>query len=303
MAMECCRCSAAAGTAGSSTGTTSSGLPAQFAAEEPLQATDQEGTSLFSSVLPSLGTAASQDPATAAATAGDGFIRLFVGVLTSGANAEARAAVRGSWGRNPNLHRVLFFAAKPREPEVFEELRKEAATEGDIVMLPNVWEGYHNITHQTLEVCRVSALHPLATHTMKVSVSDWPDVALGAIWSWPSSLGADDGESTHSLDLCCNGVTTMQALWPFSMIGKNHFFTKCRLPELPAANPHLHTLGLLLLYQHTPNVSCSVQSVSAGPLDHEIMMIIQTAATASKSSMVTWTATRCPLHRECFWDA
>ena len=51
---------------------------------------------------------------------------------------------------------------------MFEQLRKEAAAAGDIVMLPDVWEGYHNITHQTLEVCRAAALHPQATHTMKV---------------------------------------------------------------------------------------------------------------------------------------
>ncbi|KAK9819040.1 hypothetical protein WJX74_009677 [Apatococcus lobatus] len=95
-------------------------------------------------------------------------VRLFVGVLTSGKNTEARAAVRSTWGKNPRLHRVVFFAAKPREPQVFEELRKEAAAEGDVVMLPNVWEGYYNITHQTLEVCRAAALHPQATHTMKV---------------------------------------------------------------------------------------------------------------------------------------
>lgn len=49
----------------------------------------------------------------------EGAIRLFVGVLTSGQNAEARAAVRSSWGKNPQLHRVMFFAAKPRDPQVF----------------------------------------------------------------------------------------------------------------------------------------------------------------------------------------
>ena len=55
--------------------------------------------------------------------------------------------------------------------QVFEQLRREAAAQGDVVMLPDVWEGYHNITHQTLEVCRTAALHPKATHTMKVLLS------------------------------------------------------------------------------------------------------------------------------------
>ncbi len=58
--------------------------------------------------------------------------------------------------------------------QAFEQLRREAAAQGDVVMLPDVWEGYHNITHQTLEVCRVAALHPQATHTMKVLVSTPP---------------------------------------------------------------------------------------------------------------------------------
>ena len=32
-------------------------------------------------------------------------VRLFVGVLTGAANADRRAAIRGTWGRDKRLHR------------------------------------------------------------------------------------------------------------------------------------------------------------------------------------------------------
>lgn len=45
---------------------------------------------------------------------------------------------------------------------------REAADKGDVVVLPQVWEGYKNITHQSLEMCRMMAADPLATHLLKV---------------------------------------------------------------------------------------------------------------------------------------
>lgn len=68
-------------------------------------------------VLPMLGRGGSQ-VTEGKETGEEGPVRLFVGVLTSGQNAEARAAVRSTWGKNPGLHRVMFFAAKPRDPQV-----------------------------------------------------------------------------------------------------------------------------------------------------------------------------------------
>ena len=66
------------------------------------------------------------------------------------------------------LYRVLFFSAKPTDERTFDALRKEAAAEGDIVVLPTIWESYYNITHQTLEVLRAAAQDVEATHVLKV---------------------------------------------------------------------------------------------------------------------------------------
>jgi len=65
--------------------------------------------------------------------------------------------------------RVMFFSAKPKDEEVFDALRREAADQGDIVVLPDIFEHYHNITHQTLEILRAASIDPMATHTLKVS--------------------------------------------------------------------------------------------------------------------------------------
>lgn len=36
------------------------------------------------------------------------------------------------------------------------------------MVLPHTWESYFNITHQTLEMCRIAALDPSVTHLVKV---------------------------------------------------------------------------------------------------------------------------------------
>lgn len=63
---------------------------------------------------------------------------------------------------------MLFFSAKPRDEEVFDALRREAADEGDVVVLPGIFEHYHNITHQTLEIVRAASMDAVATHALKV---------------------------------------------------------------------------------------------------------------------------------------
>ena len=68
----------------------------------------------------------------------------------------------------PFMYRVLFFSAKPTDERTFDALRKEAAAEGDVVVLPTIWESYYNITHQTLEVLRAAAQDVEATHVLKV---------------------------------------------------------------------------------------------------------------------------------------
>lgn len=64
--------------------------------------------------------------------------------------------------------RLLFFSAKPSGERTFTILRTEAAKKQDIVLLPTIWESYHNITHQTLEVLRFAAADNVATHVLKV---------------------------------------------------------------------------------------------------------------------------------------
>ena len=66
------------------------------------------------------------------------------------------------------LLRVMFFSAKPTDEGVFDALRREAADQGDVVVLPGVFEHYHNITHQTLEILRAASMDPVATHALKV---------------------------------------------------------------------------------------------------------------------------------------
>ena len=65
----------------------------------------------------------------------------------------------------------MFVVAKPREEAAFAALQEEAAATGDMVVLPTVWEAYHNITHQTLEVLRAAAVDPTVTHVLKVGGS------------------------------------------------------------------------------------------------------------------------------------
>ena len=65
--------------------------------------------------------------------------------------------------------RVLFVVAKPREPSLFQAMQEEAAALGDVAVLPGIWEAYHNITHQTLEILRLAAVMPAVTHVAKVS--------------------------------------------------------------------------------------------------------------------------------------
>jgi len=65
--------------------------------------------------------------------------------------------------------RLLFFSAKPSDELMFDSLRREAAAKGDVVVLPSIWESYHNITYQTLEVLRFAAADRDTTHVLKVT--------------------------------------------------------------------------------------------------------------------------------------
>ena len=56
-------------------------------------------------------------------------------------------------------------------------LDREAAAQQDVVVLPNVQESYFNITHQTLEMCRMAAMDPSVTHLLKVDDDSYVHVA------------------------------------------------------------------------------------------------------------------------------
>lgn len=66
----------------------------------------------------------------------------------------------------------MFFSAKPTDEAKFDQLRREAAEKGDVVVLPGVFEHYHNITHQTLEILRAASMDPVVTHALKVCLTD-----------------------------------------------------------------------------------------------------------------------------------
>lgn len=95
-------------------------------------------------------------------------VKLFVAVITLAANKRERDAIRATWGADPRLQRVVFVAAQPRDTTAFDALRMEAVAHHDLVVVPNVLEHYDNITHQTLEACRIAATDLVATHFLKV---------------------------------------------------------------------------------------------------------------------------------------
>ncbi len=68
--------------------------------------------------------------------------------------------------------RVKFTAQAP------SQVRAEAREHRDIVLLPNVLEGYFNITHQTLEVLRSAALDEQVTHVLKTDDDSYVRVGM-----------------------------------------------------------------------------------------------------------------------------
>lgn len=54
---------------------------------------------------------------------------------------------------------------------------REAAFQQDVVVLPNIQESYFNITHQTLEMCRMAAMDPSTTHLLKVDDDSYVHMA------------------------------------------------------------------------------------------------------------------------------
>lgn len=84
------------------------------------------------------------------------------------ASAVKPAEALITWG-----YRLVFVVAKPREEAAFAALQEEAAATADTVVLPTIWEHYHNITHQTLEILRAAAVDPAVTHVLKVCATSY----------------------------------------------------------------------------------------------------------------------------------
>lgn len=106
-------------------------------------------------------------------------IRVFVGVLSRADNQEARDVIRETWGSDPRLARVMFFTLRPRSLAMFRHVREEAAAFGDIVVVSEVLEHYHNITYATLSIMKTAAvLGKQVTHVFKTDDDCYLRVAL-----------------------------------------------------------------------------------------------------------------------------
>jgi hypothetical protein len=106
----------------------------------------------------------SQDLGTVTST-----LRLFVGVLSSPTNLEARQTIRATWGSDKGITVLRFFVLRPQQDAVFKQLRHEAANIGDVVITSGVYNDYYNITYAVLDLFRTAAvLGDAITHVMKV---------------------------------------------------------------------------------------------------------------------------------------
>jgi hypothetical protein len=95
-------------------------------------------------------------------------IKLFVGVLSTSHNTQARQTIRATWGQDAMLHKVMFFVQRPRSDAVFKEVRREATLMGDIVISSEVHEDYYNITYSVLEIFKTAArIGEGITHVVK----------------------------------------------------------------------------------------------------------------------------------------
>lgn len=96
-------------------------------------------------------------------------IRLFVGVLSSPSNAEARQTVRDTWGSDTRVSLLKFFVLRPNNDTLFKQLRHEAATKGDVVITSEVYNDYYNISYSVLDLFKTAAiLGDAITHVLKV---------------------------------------------------------------------------------------------------------------------------------------
>lgn len=82
---------------------------------------------------------------------------------------------------------------------------REAAARQDVVVLPHTLESYYNITHQTLEMCRMAAMDPAVTHLLKVDDDSYVHVAK--VMSRLQALPRDKmfaGYMEKAGDWCCH---------------------------------------------------------------------------------------------------
>ena len=89
-----------------------------------------------------------------------------VGVLSACANFDRRAAVRATWGKSDAFHAVDFFLGICKSKDILEQVIREQAIHGDIVMAPKT-ESYEHITHQTMHMMTVLSHDDRVTHVFK----------------------------------------------------------------------------------------------------------------------------------------
>lgn len=95
-------------------------------------------------------------------------IKLFVGVLSRASNVLHRDVIRKTWGGHQGIYRLMFVVARPNNATQFSNLRREAITTRDVVIVGHIRESYYSISHQTFEVYRAAFVDGTATHVMKV---------------------------------------------------------------------------------------------------------------------------------------
>jgi hypothetical protein len=114
-----------------------------------------------------------------AAAGGPQDIKVFVGVLSRPSNYTTRQAIRETWGNDMRLARVMFFTLAPSSPEALRQVLDEAHTYQDLVVLPEVQDSYHNITHAHVQMYRVAAaMASQVTHVLKTDEDCYVRVPL-----------------------------------------------------------------------------------------------------------------------------
>jgi hypothetical protein len=93
---------------------------------------------------------------------------IFVGVLSSAANVQARQAIRETWGADSRLLRVVFVTLRPASNNTLAQLQAEAVQHGDLLVVSDISDNYYNITYATIAVFKAAvAMGPPVKFVLK----------------------------------------------------------------------------------------------------------------------------------------